>query len=83
MRRYHHDNPKALTKSRELEVYSTLHQRGLAFDYLVGVPFADCSLGSETRCAFLDFLLPKPLSYPHMTLPTIILDISQVSIELR
>ena len=37
-----------------------LQRQDLAFDYQVSVPFANCGLGSETRCAFLDFLLPKP-----------------------
>ena len=59
MRSCHGDNPKALAKSWELEVYSILQRQSLAFDYLVSVPFADCGLGSETRCAFLDFLIPK------------------------
>ena len=60
MRCCHGDNPKALTKCSELVVYSMLQRHGLAFDYLVSVPFADCGLGSETSRAYLDFLLPKP-----------------------
>ena len=60
MQTRHGDNPKALTRANELVIYSLLQSRDLAFDYQVSVPFADCALGSETGCAYLDFLLLKP-----------------------
>lgn len=60
MQRKHSNNPKALTKSKELVVHNLLQSHGIAFDYQVHIPFASCGLGSETRCAYLDFVLPKP-----------------------
>ena len=60
MRVYHGDKPTALTKTKELAVHALLQTHQLAFDYQVHVPFASCGLGSDTKYAFLDFVLPKP-----------------------
>jgi hypothetical protein len=57
MRVFHGDNPKARTKLKELEVYGWLREAGLPFDYQAHVPFRGCGLESETRCAFVDFLM--------------------------
>ena len=50
MRSFHSDNPKALTKRKELEVHQLLSQAGLQFEYR-------CGLESESVCAFTDFVL--------------------------
>jgi hypothetical protein len=39
MRSFHSDNPKALTKARELEVHQALQAAGFQFDYQVHLPF--------------------------------------------
>ena len=57
MRTYHGDNPKALTKRKELEVHQLLSQAGLQFEYQRHLPFRGCGLESETQCAFADFVL--------------------------
>ena len=58
-RSMHGDNPKAVTKSKELLVHTLLQHNGVVFEYQRYVPFAGCGLGSETRCAYLDFLITK------------------------
>ena len=57
MRSYHGDNPKALTKRKELEVHQLLGQAGLQFEYQQHLPFRGCGLESETQRAFADFVL--------------------------
>ena len=57
MRAFHGDNPKALTKSKELEVHQLLSKSGIQFDYQDyqhHLPFRSCGLESET---FADFVL--------------------------
>ena len=57
MRAAHGDNPKALTKRKELEVHQLLGQAGLQFEYQHHLPFRGCGLESETQRAFADFVL--------------------------
>ena len=48
MRAFHGDNPKALTKSKELEVHQLLSKSGIQFDYQDyqhHLPFRSCGLG--------------------------------------
>jgi hypothetical protein len=60
MRAFHSDNPKALTKTRELEVHQALQAAGLRFDYQAHLPFRSCGLESESARAFVDFVLYRP-----------------------
>jgi hypothetical protein len=60
MRRCHADNPKALTKRKELDVYQALQNAGIEFEYQKHLPFRSCSLASETTCAYIDFSIQKP-----------------------
>ena len=55
MKVFHTDNPKALTKRKELDVHQALQKAGIAFDYQLRVPFAACGFTSETKYAVLDF----------------------------
>ena len=63
MRAQHSDNSKARTKTKELTVYQALQNAGLDFEYQKYIPFAGCSLGSETKHAFLDFVFVKTWGY--------------------
>jgi hypothetical protein len=63
MRSFHGDNPKARTKQKELIIHFLLTEAGVPFDYQVHVPFKSCGLGSETQCAYIDFLIPMPWGY--------------------
>jgi hypothetical protein len=63
MRRCHSDVPKARTKGKELELYQALQQNGVQFEYQRYVAFAGCGLVSETKHAFLDFLIPQEWGY--------------------
>ena len=63
MRAFHSDDPKALTKRKELEVHAFLQKAGIEFEYQKHIPFAACGLGSETKCAYIDFLIPRPWGY--------------------
>ena len=56
----HSDNPQARTKRKELDVYVALQEAGIEFEYQKHVPFRACGLGSESSCAYLDFLILKP-----------------------
>ena len=58
MRSHHTDHPKARTKTKELKVHDALTKAGLDFTYQHFIPFAACSLQSETKHAFVDFVLP-------------------------
>ena len=60
MQSFHSDDPKALTKRKELCVFQALLEAGIPFDYQVYLPFKTCGLGSETRHAFADFVIPRP-----------------------
>ncbi|CAE7938901.1 unnamed protein product, partial [Symbiodinium sp. KB8] len=57
MRAFHGDNPKALTKTKELEVHQLLGKSGIQFEYQHHLPFRNCGLESETTRAFADFVL--------------------------
>jgi hypothetical protein len=63
MRAFHSNNPRALTKRKELEVYSFLQKAGIEFEYQKHIPFAACGLRSETKYAYIDFLIPRPWGY--------------------
>jgi hypothetical protein len=60
MRSYHAENPKALTKRKELDVYQALQTAGVDFEYQTHLPFRSCGLTSETYHAFIDFCIQKP-----------------------
>ncbi|OLP72490.1 hypothetical protein AK812_SmicGene48181 [Symbiodinium microadriaticum] len=60
MRAFHGDNPKGLTKSKELEVHQLLAKSGIQFEYQHHLPFRGCGLESETTRAFADFVLYAP-----------------------
>ena len=57
MRSKHSGEPKALTKTKELNVYKALQTAGIEFEYQKYIPFRGCGLGSETACAYLDFAI--------------------------
>ena len=63
MRSKHGDNPRAVTKSKELEVHQALRDAQIAFEYQHYLPFRGCGLESETAHAFADFALPTPWGY--------------------
>jgi hypothetical protein len=60
MRAFPSDDPKALTKRKELAVHEFLRAAGVEFSYQFHIPFGSCGLGSETTRAFIDFLIPRP-----------------------
>jgi hypothetical protein len=60
MQSFHSDDPKALTKRKELCVFQALTEAGISFDYQVYLPFKTCGLESETRHAFADFVIARP-----------------------
>ena len=55
IRAFHGDDPKAVTKRKELEIHQLLREAGIQFDYQLYLPFTSCGLDSETRHAFADF----------------------------
>lgn len=59
----HANNKKAVTKAKELKLYSALTDEGVAFEYQKHIPFTACGLTSETRCAYVDFLIAKEWGY--------------------
>ena len=63
MRSQHSGMPKALTKQKELTLYQDLQKAGVEFDYQKHIPFRACGLNSETRCAYVDFVITKPWGY--------------------
>ena len=63
MRRCHMDERTARTKVREMELYQALQQAGVQFEFQRHIPFAGCGINSETKCAYLDFLIAKPWGY--------------------
>ena len=63
MRTMHGDNPRAVTKSKELEVHQALRDAQITFEYQHHLPFRGCGLESETAHAFADFALPTPWGY--------------------
>ena len=60
MRSFHWDDPKALTKRKELCVFQALTEAGIQFEYQVYLPFRTCGLESETKHAFADFVIARP-----------------------
>ena len=52
--------PKALTKTKELNVYKALGEASTDFEYQKHLPFHGCDLDSETKCAFVDFAITAP-----------------------
>ena len=60
MRTMHGDNPRSVTKSKELEAHQALRDAQIAFEYQQHLPFRGCGLESETAHAFADFALPTP-----------------------
>ena len=57
MRTCHGDDPKAVTKRKELEIHQLLREAGIRFEYQHYLPFATCGLASETQRAFVDFVI--------------------------
>ena len=57
MRTQHGDNPKALTKTTELDLHQSLQTAGIEFEYQYHLPFKSCGLESETACAYIDFAI--------------------------
>ena len=62
MQTMHGDNPRALTKSKDLEVHQALGDAQITFEYQHYLP-CGCGLESETAHAFVDFALPTPWGY--------------------
>jgi hypothetical protein len=60
MQTQHADNPKALTKRKELDLYQVLQNAGVEFEHQKYMPFRGCGLASETAHAFIDFCIQKP-----------------------
>ena len=60
MRSKHSGEPKALTKTKELNVYNTLQAANIDVEYQKYIPFRSCGLEGETRCAYLDFVIVAP-----------------------
>jgi len=63
MRFQHTDEPKAVTKQKELVLYQALRQAGVAFEYQFHIPFKSCGFTSETTRAFVDFAIIQPWGY--------------------
>ena len=63
MQTVHGDNPRSVTKSKELEVHQALRDAQIAFEYQHHLPFRGCGLESETAHAYADFALPAPWGY--------------------
>ena len=60
MQRTHADNPKALTKKKEVVLYQALQQAAVQFEYQVYIPFKGCGIASETAYAYPDFTITMP-----------------------
>ena len=63
MRAKHGDNPRSVTKSKELEVHQALRDAQITFEYQHHRPFRGCGLESETAHAYADFALPTLWGY--------------------
>jgi len=61
MARFHSDDPRALTKRRELYVHRALTDAGVPFEYQLRIPIAAC--GGGQTCAYVDFAIPRPWGY--------------------
>jgi hypothetical protein len=53
----HSGDPKALTKTKELDVYLALAGAGVQFEYQKFLPFRGCGLNSESAHCFVDFAI--------------------------
>ena len=42
-----------------MAVHESLSHADVQFDYQVHIPFKSCALGSETTCAYLDFVVTR------------------------
>jgi hypothetical protein len=60
MRSCHSGQTKALTKAKELSVYTALQSADIHFEYQKYLPFHGCNLESETKCAYVDFAITAP-----------------------
>jgi len=60
MQSVHADNPKAVTRAKELDVHEALSKANFQFAYQKHLPFRNCGLVSESAYAFIDFVIPKP-----------------------
>ena len=77
MRAKHSGEPKALTKTKELDVYKAMEAAGIESEYQKHIPFRSCGLGSETVCAYLDFtitthwgvIIPEVDEHQHSSYP--------------
>ena len=77
MRSKHSGEPKALTKTKELDVHKAMQAAGIDFGYQTHIPFRGCGLGSETICAYLDFditthwgvIIPEVDEHEHANYP--------------
>lgn len=56
----HADNPKALTKRKELDLHMALTAADIGFEYQKYMPFKGCGIESESTRCFVDFVLYKP-----------------------
>ena len=63
MQSMHGDNPRAVTKSKELAVHQALRDAQIVFEYQHHLPFRGCGLESETAHAYADFALPTSWGY--------------------
>jgi hypothetical protein len=63
MRTHHSDEPRAITKRKEMVLYQALQRAGIQFEYQKYIPFAQCGLNSETKCAYVDFVITKSWGY--------------------
>jgi len=57
MQFFHSEDPKALTKRSELELFVILREADIVFEYQKHLPFSGCELGSETKYCFIDFAI--------------------------
>ena len=60
MRTQHSDEPRAITKKKEMVLHEALQRAGVQFEYQKYIPFAQCGLNSETKCAYVDFVITRP-----------------------
>ena len=63
LRSQHSGDRKAITKRKEIAVYLALQNANIPFEYQKYIPFAGCDLNSESKCAYLDFVVTKEWGY--------------------
>jgi hypothetical protein len=59
----HGDDPRARTRTNELKLHELLQRHEIPFSYQHFLPFAGCGLESETKHAYLDFLITCEWGY--------------------